>query len=176
MRIICEWNDKTGKTTLVKYLSENLGFKVIKCSQPKTEDAFSEYVELFWKHTWKEIVNDNVIFDRSWIGECVYGKIYRKKGLKKFQIKRLDVACQRHNDLIIRCTGNTWDIKKRFVADKEDFAQIKDVGRIQRYFLKTMKMLKTPVIQYDLTLSNMNSILYIIRELNAKGETIEHVN
>ena len=62
----------------------------------------------------------------------MYWPIYRKKGLKKFQIKRLDEACKINNDLIIRCDTDKWTIKKKFIEDKEDFAQAKDIGRIQR--------------------------------------------
>ena len=167
MRIIIEWCDKTGKTTLANYLSESLWMKIVKFSAPKVEDVFWSYQTFFGtvKENKKKAVNDNIIVDRSRIGEAVYWPIYRKKGLKKFQIKRLDEACKINNDLIIRCDTDKWTIKKKFIEDKEDFAQAKDIGRIQRYFLKVMKWLKTTVIQYDWKLSNMDSIVYIIREM-----------
>ena len=167
MRIIIEWCDKTGKTTLANYLSESLWMKIVKFSAQNVEDVFWSYQTFLGKvkENKKKAVNDNIIVDRSRIGEAVYWPIYRKKGLKKFQIKRLDEACKINNDLIIRCDTDKWTIKKKFIEDKEDFAQAKDIGRIQRYFLKVMKWLKTTVIQYDWKLSNMDSIVYIIREM-----------
>ena len=167
MRILVEWCDKSWKSTLIKKLSEELGMKVIKCSQPKTDNPFEEYVELFGteKINKNNVVNDNVIFDRSWIGEQAYWPIYRNKKMKKFQVARLDKACKIAWDLIVYCTTNIWTIKKKFIEDKEDFAQVKDIGRIQRYFVKTIKWLTTPVIQYDWQVTNPDSIIYIIREL-----------
>lgn len=170
MRILCEGIDKTWKSTLVKYLSEQLKLPIVKFSQPKTNDPFNEYVEFFGKHTSKEIINDNIICDRSRIGENIYGPVYRKKWLKKFQIKRLDIACMRHWDLIIRCNTDKWTIKKKFIEDKEDFAQAKDIWRLQRYYLKTLKQLQTTIIQYDRTLWNMDSIVQIIKALSVKPE------
>jgi len=167
MRLHIEWIDKTWKSTLVKYLRVELNLLVVKFSQPKTEDAFSEYIEFFWtvKDNKKETRNDNIICDRSRIWENVYWPVYRKKWLKKFQIKKLDESCKANWDLIIRCSTDKWMIKKKFKEDNETFAQLKDVWRLERYFRKTLKWLKTTVIEYDRQLWNMESIKDIILAL-----------
>lgn len=169
MRIIVEGNDKTGKTTLVNFLSKELNFEIIKFSQPKTKDSFTEYVDFFGteKENKKWLTkNDNIICDRSWIGEQVYGPIYRKSKMKKFQVKKLDLACKANNDLIIFCNTDKTLIKKKFIEDGEKFTQAKDVGRIEKYFIKTIQSLKTNVITYDRRVGNMESIALIIKSLN----------
>jgi len=168
MKIHVEWCDKTGKTTLIKALSKELDMEVVKFSQPKTDNVFNEYVEFFW--TEKEIKkwlvkNDNIICDRSWIWEQIYGPIYRKKKMKKHEVKKLDLASLANWDIIIYCDTDKWTIKKKFIEDWEDFTKLKDIGRIQRYYRKTLKTLRTPVITYDWTIWNIESIIYLINIL-----------
>lgn len=167
VRVILEGLDKSGKSYLADYLSKELDMKIVKFSQPKTEDTFNEYTEFFWteKENKKAIKNDNVICDRSWIGECIYAPIYRKKTLKKFQIKRLDEACKVNWDIIIYCQTDKSEVKKRFISEKETFTQAKDVGRIQRNFVKVLKTLTTTVVLYDMNMNNMESIKNIILAL-----------
>lgn len=74
MRIILEGCDGTGKTTLAKFLSEKTGMKIVKLSQPKTDDPFQEHLELFDPESPK-YVGDNIILDRCWISECIYGPL-----------------------------------------------------------------------------------------------------
>jgi len=81
--ILIEGLDNVGKSTQIKKILENFpkNFKkknVIHFTSPKdgrTETQIKTFVDIFYK------VNDskeNFIFDRSHLGEKVYGPIYRK--------------------------------------------------------------------------------------------------
>ena len=80
MRIIIDWCDWTGKTTLIKELKKILPkMKVIKFWPPKTEDPYSEWIEYYtpWN---KKYIWDDVILDRCWISEVIYWKMFNRKG------------------------------------------------------------------------------------------------
>lgn len=74
MIYIIEGPDGAGKTTYAEFLSSVTGFPVRHFSNPKSEQEkakmFDMYVEALEK-------NDNVIFDRSWISDMVYGPVLR---------------------------------------------------------------------------------------------------
>ena len=158
MRIIIEWCDKSGKTTLVNYLKERFECKVVKFSQPKTDEPFNEYLEHFW------IKNENEIeiCDRSWIWQYIYWPIYRWQKAPKKEIKKLDKLWLENNDIIIYCQTDKWIVKKNFLIDKEKFTNIKDIWRIQRNFVKVISKLKTNKIWFDYRLNNLEDIWNII--------------
>lgn len=167
MRIIIEGNDKTGKSTLARALSEFFNMEIVKFSQPKTDNPFEEYVKVFGYTDKKWLVKldgfiDNVICDRSWIGEQVYGPIYRDKKMRKSQVRKLDWACRENWDIIIFCNTDKNLIRKKFKEDNETFTNPSHIGRIERYFVKTLKELSTPILYYDWRIGNIDDIIYFV--------------
>lgn len=129
MRIIIEWCDWTGKTTLVKFLQEKLWWPVIKVSQPRTQYPYREYrSQLF------ETKSQNYIFDRCRIWECIYWPIYRKWGLIKKQVEKLLEVTK--NDIYIITHTNDNNIKKVFKERWEPFTQVEDIKDINWFFKK----------------------------------------
>lgn len=73
--IILEGPDGGGKTTLANHLRQRYGFKVLKTNQPEPgEDLFTSYTIALLQALdgWQPAV-----FDRHYLGECVYGPVMR---------------------------------------------------------------------------------------------------
>lgn len=84
MILVIEGPDNVGKTTLIKNLRQAMCDKVFHVlhSQPIKLNSIDEYV----KYSLKQVTsmfdlmqssNENLIFDRSHLGEMIYGNIYR---------------------------------------------------------------------------------------------------
>jgi len=129
MRIILDWCDWTGKTTLINFLKEKLWWDVIKTSQPKTQYPYREYRTIAYNTKWR-----NYLFDRMRIGECIYWPIYRKWWLSKKQIEKM-FEVTKWDIYIITHTDNK-NIKKIFQERWEPFTQEKDINDINWFFKK----------------------------------------
>lgn len=70
MRIFLDGCDGTGKTSLADYISEY--FKIDKfCLTKDSEKSISRYLDI--------IKIDNVVFDRTFISEMVYPKVFNRE-------------------------------------------------------------------------------------------------
>lgn len=132
MIIIVEGENKTGKSTICDYVFNNYeSFQYKKFSQPKC-DPYIEYMEML------KIVcerKDNWIFDRFFIGEPVYGQIYRgKSGLSQVQCRNIQLKLASLSTLIIYCFDSAENIIDRFKACGEKFAHEKYVVETLRLF------------------------------------------
>lgn len=120
MIIILEGENKTGKTTLAKYISDCYDFDVIKCSQPKG-DPYVEYMKIL-----KSIEKSgrNTVIDRFVYGEFVYGPLYRgKSSLTKTQLRNIELKALSLNAHLIYCHDTPANIEARFEAEGEEFAK-----------------------------------------------------
>ena len=87
--IVIEGLDNTGKSTVINQLLNEFNEAIyIHCTKPENDDMIYGAIEqkekfnkLFEKYVIDQCNNntepDAVIFDRSWVGEYVYGALYR---------------------------------------------------------------------------------------------------
>lgn len=110
--LIVEGLDNTGKTTLVNELiSTYNNIYYIHCAKPKSTDPiecaleqykyFQEIIDIIRKAV-VYVTPTLIILDRSWVGEYVYGCLYRGNG-DKYVI-----------DMIMHCYNELEKIKKYF--------------------------------------------------------------
>lgn len=139
MIVIIEGENKTGKSTICEYIFENYNtFNYKKFSQPKG-DPYIEYMEAL-KIVCEE--KNNWVFDRFFIGEPVYGQIYRgKSGLSKEQCRNIQLKLMSLNTLVIYCFDTAENIITRFKACAEEFAH-------EKHVVETLKL-------FDVQLSNL---------------------
>lgn len=130
--IILEGIDKTGKTTLANYLSKELGFPIIKFSEPKKgEDPYYEYCK-FLANT-----DLNCILDRYYLSELVYGRIKRGKSeIDKVKQKILELALQKCNVMAVYCQNDMAFIKNKFTEDKETYTKVEEIKPILNGYTK----------------------------------------
>jgi len=165
--IIIEGVNKSGKTTLCNLIKEKSGleFEVIKCSQPKNGDAYSEYMSIL-----KEISDNpdkNYILDRFHFGSYVYGPIYRGKpdfDLRSFV--EIEEEIMDLNYLFIVAIAKKSFIKEKFISEKEEFAKIELIDKEIKLFEKTCKMSRLNINYHRIPkqdLTKDNKILNIIK-------------
>ena len=95
MIIILEGVDKAGKSTLAKELRTQLKWPVIHFGKPGPDPA-TEYFD-FLNH-----INENIICDRFFVGELVYGPLLRgKNSMTSLQIRVIERMCRKIGTLLI---------------------------------------------------------------------------
>lgn len=152
MIIILEGCDRCGKTTIANKLHDEHGFEIVKFSQPK-KDPYIEAQEKL-----KKAIGKNVVLDRSWYGELVYGPLYRGESqLADWQVRNLELRAMSLGSLIIYCHDSIKNIKQRFKEDNETFAKPELIGKMLESYKIVMNNSRFPVIKhqigtkYDLT-------------------------
>lgn len=146
MNIIVEGENKCGKSTLARHIV-SLGFKYIKVSQPGPLGAFKEYSDILSK---LEKGGDYVL-DRFYIGEQVYGPIYRgSSSLSREQIMEIEKRLSQINAIVVYCYDSEKNIAKRFIKDGEEFADIKKIGEALQLFEKEIKRSILPVYRHKM--------------------------
>lgn len=126
--IILEGENKTGKTTIAKLLTNEHHFKYVKCSQPKG-DPYVEYMDLLLKIQRHQ---DDTVIDRFLYGEFVYGPLYRgKSALTETQRRNIELKTLAVADTVslIYCVDDAKNIAGRFKTDGEEFADVKKIQK-----------------------------------------------
>jgi len=170
MIIILEGSDKTGKSTLAKYIRAKYDFDYIKCSRPKG-DPYIEYMEILQKIA---TTGGNWVIDRFLIGESVYGPIYRGESkLDDVKIRNIELKALSLNPLLIYCYDDVKNIKKRFKELKEDFAKTKDIEKILELYEEQVEKSILPCtfhhMMTPLDLIKTKRIDFIIEKLMDRG-------
>lgn len=135
MRIIVDWCDWTWKTTLVNELLKQLpDYRVVKFSQPKTDNPFEEWI--WYYQPWhKNYIWDNVILDRCRMSEVIYWKVLKRKNqLTKAQINEFLYLTQWFVYIVSHCYLET--IQQVFNTRWEDFIDINQASRVNYLYKK----------------------------------------
>lgn len=149
--IILEGENKTGKTTLANYFVDKYKFKVLKCSQP-SGDPYIEYMEIIKK---LGRMNKKIVVDRFYLGEFVYGPIYRgKSGLTKKQMMNIELKLLSLGVKIIYCHDTVKNIGKRFEEEGEEFATTNKIGRSLKLFDNILASSILPIIKHQMKTKN----------------------
>lgn len=129
--IIIEGCDCTFKTTLVNEIKKNLDkdFMTFHFSKPNDiTDVYGGYIDSLYELS----KYNNVILDRSFLGEYVYSQLWRG-GLSMTydNFKHLLLRCQKFFDnvFIIFCTGNKKDIIERMKKRGEDLLKENEIEK-----------------------------------------------
>ena len=122
MIILIEGPDGAGKTTLANKLADILHCENVHMSYPKTEEEkqqmFQQYLAIITSNS-----NKNIILDRCWYSEMVYGPVKREKSyISLGQMIQLE-HCVNNNGggFIIYCTGSAKDLYERSKIRGEDY-------------------------------------------------------
>lgn len=130
MRIILEGPDGAGKTTIVNKLAKDFNLEIQHVSG-RDPNNFDWYIETFKK--------DNVVFDRHFIGELIYPKVFfREQRLAYTEAQTLFNYAKEHNIIIIIITANEDDILRRF-SEREELED----PRIIEHLTWTIQQFKT---------------------------------
>lgn len=119
MIIIIEGPDGSGKSTLASQLSKQTGYPVVHRSAPKSEEEKQQMMQMY-KQAIKE--GKNVIFDRCWYSEMVYGPIMRDDSIFSYpQMYELERMLAKKGCIVIYCTAEKDVLWNRATARGEDY-------------------------------------------------------
>lgn len=129
MIIIIEGIDGSGKSILAAQLSAQTGYPVIARKQPKDDE---EKKQMMGEYIQAIKMNKNVIFDRCWYSEMVYGVVMRDASVISYpQMYELENQLCKNGAMLIHCTGKEpalWmRCQKRgeeYITSRDDFKAI----------------------------------------------------
>lgn len=149
MIIILEGPDGSGKSTLAEQLSKQTGFPVIHRAQPRTEEdkqkMMQEYIQLIR-------ASKNVIFDRCWYSEMVYGPVMRDDHVVSYpQMYELERMLVKRGALLIYCKDKPEVLWQRATRRGEDYVTGYDkfVAICEAYDELMNVPHLIPVVKYD---------------------------
>lgn len=142
--IIIEGLDKTGKTTLAKFLHEKTGMPIKKFCNPKPdEDPSVEYAEFV-------ISAQPCIVDRMHLSEMAYGPVLRGESTVDENVQRvIEGLLAKRNSIGIYCDADFGTLVERFKADEEDFIGTEDISAIREGFEKALSTSRMKWIRYS---------------------------
>lgn len=167
MFIIIEGADKTGKTTLSNAIVEKFGSKYVHFGKPKKYPA-TEYAE------YALATNGNLVLDRYYLGELVYGPLLRGKcGITPLEFATLERILRLKQAILIQTTTDAALANKRLaVSTQEEAVDDLQNGKAALGFslLRNRSKLQY-VINYDgSTYKNLNKVLTQLAALKDEVE------
>ena len=116
MFIIIEGADKTGKTTLANAIVEKFRCKYVHFGKPKKHPA-TEYAE------YALAINENVVLDRFYLGELVYGPLLRgKAGIDDVEFATIERILRKKQAILIQTTTDVTLANKRLLVSTQEEA------------------------------------------------------
>lgn len=157
MHIIIEGLDKTGKSTLSRFLAEKTGMPIKKFNNPKPgEDAAVEYAEFI-------VTAQSCIVDRMHLSEMAYGPVFRGKSTVDVNVQRvIEGLAKRRGVVGIYCYADVDDLEKRFTEDGEDFVMSTQIPEIAAGFDRALATSTMEWIRYSVG-DNMEAIYDKVR-------------
>lgn len=132
MIYILEGVDGTGKTTLSKKLCANLGLSYMHFSAPETHADIRTMYDMYLNIL---LTNDNILLDRSWISDYVYGTAYRKfPALSGIERDVLEHICLAKGLKVIFCTDEANVIADRIKARGDDEHILPKIEEMQKLY------------------------------------------
>lgn len=84
--IVIEGSDGTGKSTVAKMISDLTGFEVVTGSSFEIASKGTDYMFDFFSSLAER---ENIIIDRCWLSNYVYGRLYDKNTMSDDQFRQL---------------------------------------------------------------------------------------
>ena len=150
MIIILEGPDGSGKSMLAQKLAQQTGYMLMHRSQPKSEEDKARMMDEY-----KQVIKSgkNVIFDRCWYSEMVYGPVMRDTSvISHTQMFELERMMMRNGAIVIHCTGPLTTLWRRCLTRGEDY--IVDKETYEHIYYSYYDLLHTvphlvPVVTYE---------------------------
>ena len=152
MIIIIVGPDGSGKSTLAKQISEQTGYAIEHRSKPKNQAEKDVMMNMYRDVA---VSSDNIILDRAWYCEMVYGDIMRDAScISMDQMYELEeLIANNKGGLIIHCTDDTGKLWDRCMDRGEDYIQdISTLSLIKNMYDWLMHYIphKIPVVRYEI--------------------------
>lgn len=145
MLIVIEGVDKAGKSTLANKLSELLSWPVVHFGKPGPDPAL-EYIKFL-----QDLGTKNIICDRFYAGELVYGPLLRgKQVLTPLQVVTIERQIRAHLGIMIHVNPPFNIIEERYHKLGDDLITLPQNKRAYEMFNTVCPMRKVHLnLQWD---------------------------
>lgn len=126
MIIILEGIDCSGKSTLAKKLSERTGFEIVQGSSFEISQLGADGM---FEHLVNLLENDDIIMDRTFYSNLVYGELFDYPMMTSEQYDILVETIDK-NALVVYLYASSGVIKYRMKNRGDDMIRINDVDNI----------------------------------------------
>jgi hypothetical protein len=118
MIIILEGPDGSGKSHLAAKFAKQTGYPLIHRVAPETQ----EDIDMMFLSYWNELNRaKNMIFDRAWYSDMVYGPIFRDGSTITYpQMYKFEERIAKVGGILIHCTGHPNTLWNRCHVRGED--------------------------------------------------------
>lgn len=138
MAIILEGVDCSGKTTFAEKLAEKTGFEIVKGSSfgisKLGADGMYEYMK-------KQIARENVIIDRSFYSNLVYGTKYNYPMMKTHHYYNL-LELANITSVVVYLYASVGEISYRMKKRGDDMIDIEDIDDILIRYDRELSLFK----------------------------------
>lgn len=178
MLIIVEGIDKSGKSTLIDYLSKNLNnaFVLKIGSRPKdsSEEERKKIIDMYFKALdfyrlvlQNDDTNPILIMDRFYISELVYAAKRGYDALDKTSMgddmRLLKEVIEGLDAILIYCRVDEDTLKENFAKDKEDYVVPEEITDIVSRYNRYVETLKIPMLPYNYKNISLQAIKSVIQ-------------
>lgn len=129
--IILEGSDCSGKTTLAHALAEVTGYEIVKGSSFEIAQLGADGM---YDHMMDLLKRNNIIIDRFYLSNFVYGNIYNKPTMSDSQFMDLALETERCGALTVYVQADMDVIAERMERRGDDDIKIIEVPKIQKYY------------------------------------------
>ena len=153
-RIIIEGCDGTGKTTLCKQLAQKYDFDIVHITSKDPNDFD------FYKQTMRK---SNVVYDRHFLGEMIYPKVYNRKGnLNLYDVEWFKHYAFETKTCVIVLTTDINEIKRRLNERGELAFVFERVESINKQFVSLANKFGFKI--FDTTIDTFDEICEYIEK------------
>ena len=141
---IIEGVDCTGKTTLANKLSIMTGMRVVHFGAPLDHQEILSMVDMYKGFL---AVTDNVIMDRSWYSERVYGPVLRgKEQITVAQQHELEDIVMEKGCIIHYCVDTVERIINRMNIRGDDLIKAHQIESLVKGYDRVMKSIDSKML------------------------------
>ena len=163
MIIVLEGCDCVGKTTFAEMLSEKTGYEVVKGSSFEISELGADGM---FEHMMSLLDRDNIIIDRFFYSNLVYGKLYDYPLMTIDQYIQLSIKLNKRA-LVIYLNAQPHVIAERMLSRGDDMIKVEDINKILDGYNKDINGLFMPktMLSLNTTNSNFNIATAMVKEI-----------
>lgn len=163
MNIVLEGCDCVGKTTFAQMLSQKTGYEIVKGSSFQIAELGQDGM---FEHMMGLLDRDNIIIDRFFYSNLVYGKLYNYPMMNIMQYAKLTTKLNK-KALVIYLQASPFVIKERMATRGDDMIKAQDIDKILDTYNEDINGLFMPkaMLSLDTTQSDFNIATAMVAEM-----------
>jgi thymidylate kinase len=163
MVIVLEGCDCTGKTTFAQELAKRTGYEIVKGSSFEIASLGQDGM---FQHMMSLLDRDNIIIDRFFYSNLVYGFLYKYPMMTPQQYMELSIKLNKKG-IVIYLQASPFVIKERMASRGDDMIKASEVDKILSEYSNTINGYFMPkmMLSFDTTNSDTRICTAMVGEI-----------